>query len=217
MPRLFVKKTGKLRPVYQIGYGWDLPLLEINAWFLDPTVSAVRRALSNLVAGGALDNHRLCPHVTAEKEMQEFIQASICKCFIRRRHFKYEDRFGTCECQRQVNLQCPVCGAVYTWLRYGGQVLLSFRYIWTVQRPTSPGWLNLVDKSSIERLFTPDNRHILWCDTPSCRTNTRGRWEALVKEDLEREYHKSPNVDEHEFFDYREAKIASQDGAFQNW
>lgn len=65
--------------------------------------------------------------------------------------------------------------------------------------------------------FTEDNRHVLWCDVPHCRTNTRGRWEALVKEESEREYLKSKGDNSEDFWDYKEARIASERGSFQNW
>jgi hypothetical protein len=89
--------------------------------------------------------------------------------------------------------------------------------MWRIQRPSSPGWLGLIDKEFKEKLFTKENQNILWCETQNCRTNTRGRWEALVKEDLEREYMNAPDNCTDDCYDYLEASFASGDGSFQNW
>jgi hypothetical protein len=96
-------------------------------------------------------------------------------------------------------------------------IILSSQYIWHIQRPTSPGWLGLIDKEYKEKLFTEQNHNVLWCKTQTCRTNTRGRWEALVKEDIERDYMNAPDGDADDCYDYIEALFASQEGSFQNW
>jgi hypothetical protein len=82
---------------------------------------------------------------------------------------------------------------------------------------TSPGWLGLIEKEYIERLFTEKNHSPFWCKTQDCRTNARGRWEALVKGDFERDCTNAPDSGADNLYDYIEALFASQEGSFQNW
>lgn len=216
-PRLIAQDSAIHPSVFQIGYGWDLPLLEISDdYILFPTLASVRRALSEVVLN-AFHEHKLCPHISADKEIQTFIQLGICECFSSYGLIAFNNRFQSCKCQRQVTLECRMCGAVYTWLIEDRRVILSFQYVWHIQRPTSPGWLGLIDKEFKEKLFTKENQNVLWCETPNCRTNTRGRWEALVKENLEREYMNTPDNEAENWSDYLEALFASHQGSFQNW
>ncbi|TWU78635.1 hypothetical protein ED733_005348 [Metarhizium rileyi] len=214
-PRLVVKDTGTGPSVVQLAYGWDLPLLRITA-LQRPTLAVVRQVLSEVVLD-AFSAHSMCPHVTAERDIQDYIQSGICECFTRIGYIPIDRKFEPCKCQRQVNLECRVCGAVYTWLNYGGSVTLSYQYVWRVQRPTSPGWLGLIDQGFKRMLFSEENRNILWCETPGCRTNTRGRWEAIVKADSERGYMEASDDEASHHYDYIEAMFASHESSFQNW
>lgn len=213
-PRLIAQDSAVHPSVFQIGYGWDLPLLKIYTPF--PTVASIQRALSEVVLN-AFNEHKLCPHISADKEIQTFIQRGICKCFSSRSFIFPYSKPNLCKCQRQVTLECRICGAVYTWHMGASHVILSFRYVWHIQRPTSPGWLGLIDQEVKKKLFTKENQNVLWCETPNCRTNTRGRWEALVKENLEREYMNTPDNEAENWSDYLEALFASDQGFFQNW
>lgn len=211
-PRLFAQRRLNLPSVFEIGYGWDLPLLQIDH-YEDPDLASVRKTLSTLVLNAFCTN-RLCPHISADKEIQDFIQSGICICFTRYTDISTFDIFKGCDCGRQITLNCQVCGATYVWLRFMGQVILSLRYLWHIQKPTSPGWLSLLCK---EKLVTQENHHVLWCETPSCRTNKRPRWEALVKEDSEREYLATSSDDAANCWDYSEGMLASLGGSYRTW
>lgn len=216
-PRLIAQDSAVHPSVFQIGYGWDLPLLKIgDDYIFFPTVASIQRALSEVVLN-AFNEHKLCPHISADKEIQTFIQRGICKCFSSRSLILPYSEHNLCKCQRQATLECRICGAVYTWHMGASHVILSFRYVWHIQRPTSPGWLGLIDQEFKKKLFTKENQNVLWCETPNCRTNTRGRWEALVKENLEREYINTPDNDAQNWSDYMEALFAGHFGSFQNW
>lgn len=173
-------------PKFKMNLGWDLPLLDIDLW-KTPSLETIRETLSSLVVD-ALCNHRLCPHVSAGEEIRAFIQSGICKCFA------YPGRSDTnnnrlyslpdCKCKRQRTLKCRHCDAKYTWYFFRGRITLSYRRCaaW-VDKPSDPAWIaNLDERSYRDELFTEANRHVLWCDTPGCRTGTRRRWEELVKE-----------------------------------
>ncbi|KFG81214.1 hypothetical protein MANI_007040 [Metarhizium anisopliae] len=213
-----------------IGYGWDLPLLDLERRS-DHTVPAIQERLSKLVAD-ALHNHqhRLCPHISADREIRKFVQSGICNCFAK--HDIYHLGMKApwpkgCECGRQVTLECRICGAVYMWHLAMGQVILSLRYSWYVQKPTSFGWLGLLGFQI--KFSSRDNQHVLWCDTPDCRTNKKRRWEALVKENVRREYFEGLDVesidvdyqdgyiDPDTTIDYKEMEKASEEGSFQTW
>lgn len=195
-----------------IGYAWDLPLLRIDPSDR-PTLSMLRQALSNVVVS-ALRHQRLCPHISADKEIREFVQSGTCNCFTHR-GISPASRPG-CECERQDTLECHVCGATYKWLFNGEYMVLSYRYAWRIHRPTSPGWLCLLDQEFRDRVFTEDTRHVLWCDTPRCRTNTGRRWESLVKEAAEVE---ARTLDENGALgsDYMEMWNRSMEGWFRSW
>ncbi|KAG8414740.1 hypothetical protein J3459_014101 [Metarhizium acridum] len=182
--------------VTHIGYGWDLPLLDLQHRS-DHTLRAIQERLSKLVVDALHHhNHRICPHISVDKEILNFVQSGICNCFA-----KHDTRYvrlkapwpKACECGRQVTLECRICGAVYMWHLAMGQVILSLRYLWYIQKPTSFGWLGLLGFQM--KFSSQENQHVLWCDTPNCRTNKRRRWEALVKEDTVREYFGDKNLE----------------------
>ncbi|KAK2592670.1 hypothetical protein QQS21_009637 [Conoideocrella luteorostrata] len=217
-------------PIFQIGYGWDLPLLEVN-YRTAPPLAVIQERLCTLVEN-AFHTYRPCQHITT-KEIQDFAQSGICECFRKYVWFTCYDFLKGCKCGRQTTLQCRVCGAVYMWLFFADQVVFSMRYIWTVQRPTSLGWLGLINKG---KLFTERNKHVLWCDAPQCRTNKKGRWETLIQEDAKREAYEilggrsGDNEDSSESawfdisdegytecWDYREMWKASQMGFLRSW
>ncbi|KHN94752.1 uncharacterized protein MAM_07348 [Metarhizium album ARSEF 1941] len=173
----------------RIGYAWDLPLLDLEHRS-DHSLPAIQERLSNLVVDALHNhNHRLCPHISADKEIRNFVQSGICNCFAKHdtRHVGPKAPWPkACECGRQVTLECRICGAVYMWYLARGQVFLSLRYSWNIQKPSSFGWLGLLGFQM--KFSSRDNQHVLWCDTPNCRTNKRRRWEALVKENVAGEY-----------------------------
>ncbi|OAQ65044.1 F-box domain, cyclin-like protein [Pochonia chlamydosporia 170] len=222
-PRLYGRRTWQrpiliFNPVFQVAYGWDLPLLEVGQRYrYRPSLDSIHKKLRSLLEAGALHNHRLCPHVSPDNEIRKFVRSGICDCFRRGVGNTIYNCFEDCECKRQVVLECRLCGSIYMWLSNWNRIIFSRRHLWHIQRPTSPGWLSLLDKEWQQMHFTEDNRHVLWCDVPHCRTNRRGRWEALVKEESEREYLESNGDNSQDFWDYKEAMIASESGSFQNW
>lgn len=110
-----------------------------------------------------------------------------------------------------------IFSAVYFWLIVHHHIILSMRYLWCVEKPTSLGCLSLLDDEYRQRLLTEETKYALWCETPSCRTNTRGRWESLVKEDSERAHLKALQDALDGCWDYQEAVRVSQNSSFQNW
>ncbi|KHN98704.1 F-box domain, cyclin-like protein [Metarhizium album ARSEF 1941] len=209
-PRLYAKTSGDHDTVFELGYGWDLPLLQMDHSSGRVSLAAIRETLCSLVLN-AFHNHRLCPHISAGEEIRNFVHNGICKCF----SHDYL-RHSSAKCRRQATLDCRVCGAVYMWRLEKGLLSLSLRYLWRFQQPTSFAWLNLLDKRFRERLFTDNNRHVLWCDNPDCRTNKRCRWEALVKENVERAYIERIGEDSG-CWDYEETTVTSMKSSFQNW
>jgi hypothetical protein len=217
-PRLILKRQNNPPSAFRVGYGWDLPLLEFYNSYPNPAagLAAIKDSLSNIVMG-AFNTHRLCPHVSPDKEIKDFIQAGICECFTGYGRINTIELDVWCDCRRQTTLECRVCGAVYFWLLSAGTVILSLRYFWRIQKPISPGWLGMLDKQFKEKLFTHDNQYVLWCKKPDCRTNKRGRWEALIKENAERAYKNTLDSGTNDCWDYEEARTASEEGSFQNW
>ncbi|KJK75231.1 hypothetical protein H634G_09577 [Metarhizium anisopliae BRIP 53293] len=217
--------------VQHIGYGWDLPLLDLERRS-DHTVTAIQESLSKLVVEALHNhNHRLCPHISADREIRKFVQSGICNCFAKHKICQLGMKAPWpkgCECGRQVTLECRICGAVYMWYLAMGQVILSLRYSWYVQKPTGFGWLGLLGFQI--KFSSRDNQHVLWCDTPDCRTNKKRRWEALVKENIRREYFEGlavgyfgddyqdyDSTDDDGTFDYKQMETASEEGSFQSW
>lgn len=164
-----------------IAYGWDLPILQFDSLSKAP-LDSIHKKLETTIQRG-LRNQRLCSHISAGKQMEAFIRSSICQCFITRGVCHIDQAFDDCKCGRQVTLSCQVCDETYFWLLHNNRIILSMRYMCSVERPTSIGWMNLINKEYIQKhVYTEENKHVLWCNVSSCRTNTRGRWERLVKE-----------------------------------
>ncbi|KAG5924352.1 hypothetical protein E4U42_004661 [Claviceps africana] len=176
-------------PIHLMGYGWDLPLLELHFSTSRVSLTDLKRKLSSLVVDAfqSGQGRRLCQHISADKEILQFIQSGICSCFLKGGYLELERFTGgywdRCRCRQQTTLECRVCGAVYMWRSGRGMVILCMRYLWSIQKPTSLGWLSLLDKDAI---FTNHNKHVLWCDTPHCRTNKSGRWEFIIKRNARR-------------------------------
>ncbi|KAK7228243.1 hypothetical protein V2G26_000413 [Clonostachys chloroleuca] len=63
-----------------IKIGWDLPLLDIDSRD-PPSTAGIRRTLQQLIVGGALRNHKTCPHMADGKALSDFISAAVCDCF----------------------------------------------------------------------------------------------------------------------------------------
>lgn len=171
-----------------IRYGWSLPILDISTT-RKPDLSAIRDSLSRLVVD-AVRGHRLCPHVSADKDLRPFARSGICECFAWRHSLA-----SRCRCAKQRVLACRECGAQYRWLLASGRLYLRYRYSWNIKKPTSLGWLCLLDEEYRQKIYREDNKCVLWCDTPGCRTNTSGRWEAIVKADAVRGFEELPIPD----------------------
>ncbi|CAH0021150.1 unnamed protein product [Clonostachys rhizophaga] len=60
-----------------IKIGWDLPLLDIDSRD-PPSTAGIRRTLQQLIVGGALRNHKTCPHMADRKALSDFISAAAC-------------------------------------------------------------------------------------------------------------------------------------------
>ena len=231
-PRLIAKEDASIPSMFEISYAWDMRLLDTSA-SLSPSLDAVRETLSKLVRqvfsasapGESIFNTeagKLCAHTTV-KDIQSFAYTGVCRCIS-----GYQPGLGAsgelkaCGCKRQVALECRICGVMYSWHSDHFQhITLSCRYMWRLQTPTSPAWLGLLDDSWREKLRTAENRNVLWCETPGCRTNTRPRWEALVKENLEQEYKAIRHGNGHDgqncSLDYRESCLAARGCSYQNW
>lgn len=201
---------------FHIVYGWDLPLLQFNLHSI-PSLASIKRELIEKVETGFF-YQKLCHHVSAEKEIRQFVHSGICKCFRKIGHrISLYKPFEKCKCNRKITLDCRFCGVVYFWLCTHRQISLSMRYLWQIQMPTSIGWLSLLDKEYMERLFTEENKYALWCDMAFCATNKSGRWESLVKENSKREHLKAQENGLGGYWDYDEATRASENSSFQNW
>lgn len=214
-PRFMAKLSLEHASVLQIGYGWDLPVLQIESSPYS-SLAATQAKLSNLVPEAFRDRN-LCRHISADYDLLKFVQTGICSCYTAQAWITREDQNHSCSHGQQNTLECRVCGAVYSWLCLRGLIVLSFRYIWRISQPTSPGWLNALDRKSLARLYTQKNKHVLWCDVRRCRTNTRPQWEALVKEDLDRAEYQQLEGDLTDTWDCEEIRRASDEGCLQNW
>lgn len=194
-----------------IKIGWDLPLLDIDSRD-PPSLEGIRDTLQQLIVGGALRNHKTCPHMADGKALSEFISAAVCDCFRKPGRSKTPDIGlfeGTpCECSRHWNgcarsrkqfLTCEGCGALYTWALTSGRITLIYRYSWSVYKPTSPAWLSLLDDlPTLAGIFHEKNKHIFWCDSPGCATGRdMGLWQDMVKEEmgLHHERFEEPNME----------------------
>lgn len=182
MPRMTIRYRNTVPATVYVGYGWDLPLLHMEKESM-PTLSSIKKSLQRL-APAALQNHghHLCPHMSAEKDIREFVRTGICECFTKYEMVAQFDAITDCECQRQEYIECRICGAMCMWRHWKGVIALSYRYSWDVRKPTSIGWLGLLNKHYRDRILDEDRRHVFWCDEPECRTNTRPRWEAVIKD-----------------------------------
>ncbi|KAG6037288.1 hypothetical protein E4U41_005230 [Claviceps citrina] len=223
-PRLIAQciSQASQRPIFDLGYGWDLPLLQVPDLPWTPRVLArllpvVHDKLSSLVVG-ALRNHKLCPHISAETDLPLYIRSGICRCFLDSLLHEFPvSILKNCKCKRKITLDCRVCGAVYIWHFVAGRIILSLRYIRKIQRPTSLAWLALLDNQFRQQFHAPQNRHVLWCDTPSCRTNTSGRWDSLIKEYAENQYTLASDDELSSFWDYEESCRAAQESCLRTW
>lgn len=214
-PRLVVSSRLELRQVssiFDLGYGWDLPLLTVN-WTTAPPLAVIKKTIFNLLEN-AFQIHRLCQHISINKEIRDFVESGICSCFRKYVDIDCYNFHEGCQCGRQTTLQCRVCGAVYMWLYFSDRVILSMRYAWSIERPTSLGWLGLINK---EKFFTAYNKHVLWCDEPECRTNKQGRWETLVKENAKREAYQVLGGSSRQGLDVEEAWNTSQEDYTNEW
>jgi hypothetical protein len=156
-----------------------------------PSTAAIRRTLATLL-DHALGNHKLCRHMTDGRRPQfrAFAYSGICRCFKRPNQTLHPEmdvletgKCSTCKCERQPFLNCQDCGAIYAWHLAAGRITLTYRYEWQFWKPTSPGWLNLLDDMPHGGgVFHQSNRHILWCDEPGCATAREPRWDNLIKE-----------------------------------
>ncbi|CAG9981985.1 unnamed protein product [Clonostachys byssicola] len=158
-----------------IKIGWDLPLLDIDSRD-PPSTAGIRSTLQQLIVGGALRNHKTCPHMADGKVLSDFISAAVCDCFRK-----------------------PYCGALYTWALTSGRMTLIYRYSWSVFKPTSPAWLNLLDDlPTLAGIFHEKNKHIFWCDSPACATGRDLRpWQDMVKEEMGLHYERHKGNQEH--------------------
>ena len=232
-PRLLIKEQWPARPdrpsnrlahrrFIHLGYGWDLPLLDLDRK-LPPSVPEIQNKLSSLIRIGfhesRLLDHRLCPHVSVEKDIQAFVESGICHCFTRRGCVaSREVGVRDCECGRQEVLECRACGATYCWLLREGRIALSYRYIWYILRPTSPGWICLLADRFRDKVFDQDSQNVLWCDTPECWTNRNRRWENMLKEYVDCiDYDNGAIEDGKMYGDYAHMWRMSQDSFFQTW
>lgn len=186
-PRFVAEECCNMAARFFVGYGWDLPVLDI-CQTSPPPLRLIRETLSRLVAEStALHNLQRCPHLRLDFQVEDFTHSGICECFRTRRRKDPHGIIG-CRCERQEYLECRVCGAVYLWFLERGRVYLSHRNCWYLNKPTSPGWMFLLDQDLRERMRVEANRHVLWCDTPGCPTSRSRRWERLVKQDVRRDY-----------------------------
>lgn len=188
-------------PKARLQLAWDVPLLDIGT-VMAPTVEAVREAVREAVqkalstANGALRQQKHCGHLSLDRQLRDFVYSGICECFTRAGNTVCPPNRKTrtelqveCECNpvRDVYLECPVCGAVYSWFLAAGRVFLAYRYRWDMFGPASPAWLGLLDASSCrDQVMSESNKHVLWCDTPGCGTRRGHRWERLMKTELSR-------------------------------
>lgn len=191
-PRIAVKSlTGWVAyPSLQISsldLGWDLPLLDIDSW-MTPSLDVIRQTLSTSVMS-ALFNHKICPHISASNKLRDFVQSGICECFTYPNPSSftvkdYKHSLPGCKCGRKKRLKCRHCDAVYTWYFTRGRIILSYRRCYErIKGPTSYGWMAALDEQSYkDGLLTDADKHVLWCDSTSCRTGPRRRWEELVWE-----------------------------------
>lgn len=114
-----------------IGYGWDIPLVDFGYICLPTPLLFLHQKLQEAVEARLFD-HRLCPHISATKDIHRFIESSICRCFLDRTFCRpgpasimFQDR----KCRRQTTLECRICGAVYCWISNYGRIILSMRYM----------------------------------------------------------------------------------------
>ncbi|KAG9255101.1 uncharacterized protein F5Z01DRAFT_74546 [Emericellopsis atlantica] len=176
MPKLIAhsEAPGPRSRLY-IGYGWDLPLLYVHT-MLPPSLQALRDTVAERVLV-ALKDRKICPHVSPEREIRDFIQSGICECFLTYANVASEAgvncglnmrtnrprQVTTCMCARQNFIRCRECGAAYMWRLRKGVLSLTFRYFWHIKKPISVGWISLLDQSW----------HIVWLAS-GCRSGGRG-------------------------------------------
>jgi hypothetical protein len=180
-----VNERGRATHIQYIRYSWDVPLVTVcnksrRLW--KPSLAAISKALQMQLSAG-LANHKLCRHVSAADGAQlwDFARAGICKCFQTGGHAASD-----CACRSQKRLECRICGATYAWRFLPSRIYLSYRFCCNVEKPTSLGWLGLLDASDLGRLFTNDTKHVLWCDEPACATEKLYLWEGMIKENAAR-------------------------------
>ena len=218
-PRLIVAQRPHSRSLLDFCYGWDLPILDID-FPSKLNLSDIRKALSSLVVD-ALCDRRMCPHLSISRDILAFVESGTCDCFTGCGAWtgKIDKRIWRCGCERQYGIQCRICGVKYSWGLSGhslGRITLECRHAWGIAKPTNLGWLSLMAEQDRAKIFSEDTRHVLWCDTPGCRTSTSHRWEALVKEDAEREFKEGAQLDP-DRSDYAEMLRMSENGSFQHW
>ncbi|KAL2205180.1 hypothetical protein CC79DRAFT_982671 [Sarocladium strictum] len=132
----------------KLAYWWDLPLLDIDQGNT-PSLSTVHEAMRELL-DEALYSHKVCKHLMQNGHLCNFINSGICECFTRPGHYvpSLDNEAPDCFCDHQRYLTCVDCGAACTWyLRKGGQLGLSYRYIWKTEKPTSAAWLSFLDEN----------------------------------------------------------------------
>ncbi|KAG9251323.1 uncharacterized protein F5Z01DRAFT_639469 [Emericellopsis atlantica] len=212
-----------------VEYGWDLPLLEIPSSFT-PSLRVLQGELSSLVVQ-ALEEHKICPHVSPDREILEFVQTGICHCFRTESSWPSEaglnslkgqgsknwhDLNQSCRCGRKSFFRCRECGASYMWRLLRGYVSLSFRHSWRIKKPISVGWISLLDQQWRNKIFDEGSRHLLWCDNKDCRTHTSQPWDVLVKDEVSWDSSDHP-AGEGECSDLALMELLEEQHAFRGW
>ena len=187
-PRLFIASSSRgldsLGQAYFIIYGWDAPVVELPELpVISPTVPIISepdaRAVREIAAKmlpKALEGRAYCSHLSTDSELRGLARATLCQHFLSQEHVEKVGTPSCRVCDQRNMLNCRLCGATFFWKKSGKLISLCYRYVWKMEKPTSRGWLGLLDEKAYrEMVYSENTRHVLWCEVEGCWTGKARR------------------------------------------